>query len=272
MGSTKLEFRPHGIRAGKFDFAVGTAGSCTLVLQAVLPALLVAPGPSLVTLEGGTHNPMAPPFDFLAETFLPQVRRMGARVSARLERHGFYPAGGGVFTADVDPVKRLAPIELVERGPLVSRRAVAVVSQLPHHVGRREVECVREHLGWGDSETRVETVRDSRGPGNMLLARLEHTHVTEVASAVGEKGRPAEKVAEDLVAQVKAYLAHGAPVGEHLADQLLLPMAMAGEGVYRTGALTSHARTQMELVPRFLGVRIVARDSEDGQVEVRVLP
>src|SRR5262245_2007058 len=94
VGSLELTFEPTGLRGGAYDFAVGTAGSATLVLQTLLPALLRAREPSQLTIEGGTHNPYAPPFDFLARTFLPVLRRMGAAIEARLEAPGFYPAGG----------------------------------------------------------------------------------------------------------------------------------------------------------------------------------
>jgi len=94
-GSKALSFEPGAVRGGAYRFAVGTAGSATLVLQTVLPALLLAEEASTLTLEGGTHNPAAPPFDFLARTFLPQLAKMGARVEATLERHGFIPRVAG---------------------------------------------------------------------------------------------------------------------------------------------------------------------------------
>ena len=103
LGSRALSFEPGQVRGGDLRLAVGTAGSATLVLATVLPALLFAREPSRLTLEGGTHNPMAPPFDFLSRTFLPILRRMGASVDVRLEMYGFYPAGGGRFTVAIEP-------------------------------------------------------------------------------------------------------------------------------------------------------------------------
>src|SRR2546428_9297761 len=93
LGSTMLTFTPKSVRAGEYRFAVGTAGSGTLVFQTILPALLRASAATRVTIEGGTHNSAAPPFDFLDRTFLPLIRKMGATVSLKLERYGFYPAG-----------------------------------------------------------------------------------------------------------------------------------------------------------------------------------
>lgn len=270
VGSRELTFKPVRVSSGQWTFSVGTAGSATLVFQTVLPALLTAGGASSLVLEGGTHNPLAPPHDFLAEVFLPLLRRMGPKVETVLQSHGFYPAGGGRFSVDVQPARKLEALVLQERGGIVARSIRVLVSQLPHHVGAREVEVLRQALGWNADEIRVQVVRDSRGPGNVALARLQSTHVTEVLSAFGEKGVPAEKVAEDLVQQVKGYELANVPVGEHLADQLMLPMALAGSGCFHTVPLTRHAQTQLELIPRFLDVRMTAKPVADGVIEVQV--
>src|SRR5690242_7527890 len=127
LGARELTFRPQTVAAGHYQFAVGTAGSATLVLQTVLPALLTADAPSTLVLEGGTHNPYAPPFDFLEKTFLPLLNRMGPRVEARLERHGFYPAGGGRFIVEITPAQQLGRFELDDRGAITGRRARALI-------------------------------------------------------------------------------------------------------------------------------------------------
>src|SRR5512141_1809539 len=136
LSSQTFEFRAGPVTPGNYRFAVGTAGSATLVLQTVLPALLAASGHSTLTLEGGTHNPMAPPFDFLAKCFIPLVHRMGPSVELDLQRHGFYPAGGGRFHARIEPVKKLSRLELLERGSIRARQARVLVSKLPEHVGQ----------------------------------------------------------------------------------------------------------------------------------------
>src|SRR5262249_29263289 len=126
IGSRMLEFAPTAIACGEHRFSVGTAGSATLVLQTILPALLHGSAGSTVFVEGGTHNPFAPPFEFFERVYLPILRRMGATVTATLERHGFYPSGGGCVRLDLLPCPRLRAIELVERGSLQSRRAYAL--------------------------------------------------------------------------------------------------------------------------------------------------
>src|SRR5262245_30877359 len=150
IGAQSIVFRPRRVRPGAYRFAVGTAGSAGLVLQTILLPLLTAAGPSTLTLEGGTHNPHAPPFDFLAQAFLPLVRRMGGGVEACLERAGFYPAGGGRITVEVTPPPALTPLQLTARGATRRRRARALLSRLPRQIGARELAVVRSRLGWSD--------------------------------------------------------------------------------------------------------------------------
>ena len=167
IGSTQLTFSPGRIAPGRYQFAVGTAGSATLVLQTVLPALLTSDDQDLqtrLTLEGGTHNPFAPPFDFLAKAFLPLLERMGARIEARLERYGFYPAGGGRFEIAIEPARRLTAVELNERGKILYRRATALVAHLPRKIAERELGVVHRKLSWPQEWLKAESTANSPGP------------------------------------------------------------------------------------------------------------
>jgi RNA 3'-terminal phosphate cyclase (ATP) len=270
IGSREIVFRPQKkADPGAYTFNVGSAGSTTLVLQTVLPALITAAGPSQITLEGGTHNPLAPPFDFLDKAFLPLLARMGPRVTARLRAPGFYPAGGGRIEVTVEPAK-LVRLDLPERGAIESQRAVAAVANLPIAIARREVETAREILGWEPACCRVERLEGSAGPGNVLTITIACAHVTEVFTGFGEKSVRAEVVAERAAKEAKAWLDAGVPVGEHLADQLLLPMALAGGGSFRTIEPSSHTRTQMELLERVLGTKITAAERGDGVFEIEM--
>ncbi|MCZ6796182.1 MAG: RNA 3'-terminal phosphate cyclase [Planctomycetota bacterium] len=270
IGSQCLTFEPGEVRPGAYTFSVGTAGSTTLIFQTLLPALAGASGRSTVALEGGTHNPLAPPFDFLEKAFLPVLERQGLRVTATLDRPGFYPAGGGRFTAEIEPVARLGPFELLERGGVVRRRARAVVSALPRHIAEREVHTFRKRLGWPDECFEIVEVEDPLGPGNVVTIEIASAHVTEVFTAFGKLGRPAEAVAADAVRQCRRYLGSSAPVGEYLTDQLLLPLALAGAGSFRSTGLSRHATTLIDLLPRFLDVeiRVEERGSEGTVVSV----
>jgi RNA 3'-terminal phosphate cyclase (ATP) len=264
VGSQSVTFAPTGVKAGQYAFSVGTAGSATLVLQTVLPCLLTADGPSSLVLEGGTHNPSSPPFDFLAKAFLPLVARMGAQVEATLERPGFYPAGGGRFHVTVTPTKALAPLVLEHRGEVRARRVRAIVANLPRAVGERELNRFAARTHWDSSAFSLEVVPSPVGPGNVLIAEVESEHVTEVFTGFGEKQVRAETVANACADEVLTYLATDAPVGAHLADQLVLLFALSGEGTFRTTRPTTHTRTQLDVIPRFLSTAMTCTDDADG--------
>ena len=260
-----MTFAPTAVKPGDYTFSVGTAGSATLVLQTVLPSLLTADGPSTLVLEGGTHNPSSPPFDFLAKAFLPLVGRMGPRVEATLERPGFYPAGGGRFRVTVAPTKALAPLELEQRGALRVEACARRRRQLAarHRRARASSGSSRGRTGTPSSVS-LEAVRSSPGPGNVLIAEIESEHVTEVFTGFGEKQVRAETVANVCADEVLAYLATDAPVGPHLADQLVLLLALAGQGTFRTTMPTKHTHTQLDVIPRFLGTRISCLEETGG--------
>lgn len=262
VGASELTFTPGTARAGEHRFAVGTAGSTSLVLQTVLPALMLGDAPSRLVLEGGTHNPFAPPFDFFAKTFVPTLRRMGARIEATLDRHGFYPAGGGRFTIDVEPSARLEPLSLVTRGD-VTIRARALMASLPERIARRELACVQQRLGLDRTHCQVDIVTSSAGPGNVLMIDVESPSLTEVITGFGMKRVTSEQVAARTCDEVRAYVDADVPVGPYLADQLLVPMALAGASSMRTMAPTAHTTTNIEVIRRFLDVPIVVHD-EDG--------
>lgn len=251
VGSQLIEFHPGEVAGGDYRFSVGTSGSATLVFQTVLPALLGAAAPSRLVLEGGTHNPMAPTYEFLARVYLPLLGRMGARVSAELERPGFHPAGGGRFTAAIDPTP-LSRLDLRERGEIRARRATALVSALPLDIAHRELDTVRRRLGWEADCCAALEIDNAAGPGNVVQIEIESEHVTELFSGFGQRGVRAEIVAGRVAAEAADYLDAGVPVGCHLADQLLLPLALAGGGSFRTQAPTDHTTTQMTVIQRFL--------------------
>ncbi len=270
LGSRALTLRPGAVTPGEYHFAIGSAGSACLVVQTVLPPLLLAKGASVLIVEGGTHNPAAPSWDYLARVFFPLLERMGARIRTTLERHGFYPAGGGRLRVEIDPVPALAPLELLKRGEIAARSARALVAHLPGNIGARELRVVNEKLSGFKHRCEVMQLNDSAGPGNALLIELVCEHVTELFAGYGERGVRSEEVAERVVAEVRAYLASDAPVGPHLADQLILPLALAGGGAFRTLPLTPHTETNLDVVQRFLAIRSRCVPEEKGCVRVEI--
>lgn len=275
LGSRQLEFRPAAVVGGVFDFQIRTAGSATLVLQTILPALSLTETASRVRITGGTHNPFAPPFDFLRQVYLPLFNRLGPQVNLHLERYGFYPAGGGKLVAEIVPAARLCGFDLLERGAMVDREVRSLVSRLSLEIARREVATVLAELGWPENSGRAEEV-GSNGPGNVVLAQLTAEGCNELLTEFGKRGLRAEQVAKRLVASVREYLAHDAPVGEHLADQWILPLGLAvwqsgREQAYRAAPLSLHATTHLKIIELFLGVRAEVISSTCGKtVTVRL--
>ena len=266
LSSMALSFHPQAVQPGTYHFAVGTAGSAVLVLQTILPALMLADGPSVLTLEGGTHNPWAPPFEFLTRAFAPTIERMGPRLHFELVKPGFHPAGGGRFTAHIEPAAELLELTLLTRGRETRRSAEALLAHLSEKIGERELAVLKRRLALPAAASICRVLPDSAGPGNALVLTLEFEHAVEVVSTIGQKGVSAEKVAGETAEVAEAFLASGAPVGVHLADQLLLPMAIAGGGAFRTLALSEHARTNIDVIKRFLDSPI--RVQEEGTTVV----
>ncbi|MCC5785148.1 MAG: RNA 3'-terminal phosphate cyclase [Phycisphaerales bacterium] len=271
IGSRSLVFHPGRVRAGEYSFAIGTAGSTTLVLQTLLPALMTADEPSTVTVKGGTHNPAAPSVHFLSSAYAPLIERLGPRLQIELIRHGFYPAGGGIVRAEIEPCRELTPFTLEDRGEILGRRAVASIAALPGEIAKRELAVVERKLGWDAEALMIEQLSDRLGPGNILNIEVESEHITEVFTGFGRLGVSAEAVAEETIAEVRAYLASGVPIWRHLADQLLLPLALAGRGVFRTGPLTSHAETNAEVIERFLQLKVRREPQEGKTTRVEIL-
>ena len=264
VGSTDLTFRPRALKSGDFAFTIGTAGSTTLVAQTILPALMLADGPSTILLDGGTHTSKAPPFDFLERCYLPLLRRVGGEATATLTRPGFYPAGGGTIALDIAGRAKLGPIEIMERGERLDVRAHAVVANLSADIARRELGIVARRLRWPEESLHLVEERRAHGPGNVLMLTVGCEHVTEMASGFGKVGISAEAVAERTVKELRRYLASQAAIGPHLADQLLLPMALAGGGRFTTTAPTPHTVTNARVIRRFLPVSIDWEETGDG--------
>lgn len=271
QGSQDLTFAPGAVQGGDYAFDIGTAGSCTLVLQTVLPALLRADRPSTLRLAGGTHNPMAPPVQFLQRAWCPRVAEMGASIDVRLERFGFYPAGGGVVTARVAPCAALRPRTWMTRGEPRAAYAEAFIAGVPERVAQRELEYVGEALHWREDQLLVRGLPAGQGPGNALMLTLEYEHATEVFTAFGAKAVPSEQVAREAVQRARRYLGSRAAFAEYLADQMMLPLALAGGGGFTLDDVSMHARTNAQVIETFLPVRFTF-DRQDGVDRCTVAP
>jgi RNA 3'-terminal phosphate cyclase (ATP) len=270
VSSSKLVFAPGKLAPGDYHFDIGTAGSTTLVAQTVLPPLMLADAPSRLSLSGGTHNIHAPPFDYLERVFVPLVNRMGPRVHLQFERFGFFPAGGGRFRVQIEPAAKLTPIWLMEPGATVCREARAIVAGLSPGIAKRELAVIKSRLAWSDDELVDRDLGQGFGPGNVVMLEIQSEYVTEVFTGFGERGVPAETVAAAAADEFSAYEVAGVPVGPHLADQLILPFALAGGGSFVTMPLTLHTITNIEVVQMFLNVSVRVTDVCAGAVRIDV--
>ncbi len=251
LGSQTLSFIPHEVEGGEYRFAIGTAGSTTLLFQTLLPALMRARHSSRVILEGGTHNPMAPPFEFLNQAFLPLINRMGPSIKASLIRPGYVPAGGGELDITIQPTSRLRPLNILQRGKVIETRAEVLLSHLPEHIAERELGVIAKALQLPASCLSSRHDSLAIGPGNCVSVIIKAEGITEVFTALGKRGLPAEQVASQVVQDVRDYLASEVPVGHYLADQLLLPLALTGSGAYVTGPPSLHTTTNMAVIEQF---------------------
>jgi len=255
VGSTALEFEPQGLVAGHHEIEIGSAGSTLLVLQTILLPLLAADGPSRVRIHGATHNPRAPSADFVAEGFLPLLRRMGANATLSVERPGFMPAGGGVIEAVVGP-SSLVALPLEDRGALRDVRIEALVCGLPREIAERELGVVARRLRLRADQCHVVERPRSEATGNALHAILQYQHLRVVVQALGRRGLRAEQVAQGLCEDVRRYMLGDGAVDEHLADQLLLPLVFAGGGSFTTGRPSGHLESNARLIEAFGAARI----------------
>ncbi len=270
LGSREISFTPGQLKSGQYEFSIGTAGSTTLVLQTILPALATLTEPSTICLEGGTHNPMAPPFDFLVDCYLPLLEKMGPKVHLFLERPGFYPAGGGRFQATIEPQTKFSELHLHERGKLIEKKATACVAKLPRSIADRELHTVKRNLTWGRDALNVKEYEDSLSPGNYLTITLRHENIAEQVISFGERQKPSEAVAKTAIRSIRKYLKTTAPVGEYLADQLLVPMAIAGGGSMTTMQPSSHTLTNIEVIKKFfdLEFKVIELGKNEWRIEV----
>lgn len=275
LGSLELSLTPRRRRGGKYVFDVSSvrasAGATGLVAQTILPPLLFCEEPSQVILRGGTHVAWSPHFHYLAEVFLPTLAQMGGPVKARLERAGWYPEGGGEIVLDIAPVKRLRPLTLTERGE-VRIRGLSALSNLPEHILTRQVQGAEKTLRAADWSATFKTATlPSPSRGTVVFLVAESKTARAGFTALGQRGKPAERVGEEAAELLLHHLRRPGALEEHLADQLILYLALAeGRSTLTTSCLSQHLLTNIWVVEQFLPVRfeVEGEEGEPGTVSV----
>jgi RNA 3'-terminal phosphate cyclase (ATP) len=270
IGSMEIAFRPGALRGGEFRFDVGTAGSITLVLQALLPVAVSAPCPSAFRITGGTDVPASPPLDYFRQVLLPILGALGVEAKVECLRRGYHPRGGGEAAVEVRP-GRLQPLVLQAPGPLRALRGYAHVAGLPRHVLERMGRAARARLEQPlELEEKILGAEEATGPGGALVLLAETAHARLGASAVAQRGVPAERLGSATAAELLQELACGATLDLHASDQMLVYLAMAG-GIssFYARALTSHAASTLWLLQQFLPLRWEARP-EGSRTRIRL--
>ncbi len=265
VGSSTLDFEPTTVKSGNYRFAIGTAGATSLVLHTIYLPLALQPEPSTVALEGGTHNDHSPCYHFLETTWRAYMARLGIAIGLTLERPGFYPRGGGRIVARIAGGATLRGLTLTERKPLSRVTGFSAAAGLPPHVAERQARRAKVRLT--DAGFAVDLGMESwvGGPGSVVGLTFDEAPVSTLVFGLGARGKPAEAVADEAVDQALAYAASGAPVDEHSADQLVLPLALAaGPSVYRVARVTRHLLTNIEVIHKFV-VRDIRCDGHEGE-------
>lgn len=255
-GALELEFNPGPLAPGRYSFEIGTAGSTTLVLQTVFPLLALSGGESTAMIHGGTHNPMAPPAEFIAESFLPTARLAGFDADIALVRHGFYPKGGGAIRATVRPQQKTPPLDLTAPVDWGRPEATVLITNLPEHVADRERMELADALRIDSGEVIVDALPGEVGPGNAVMVRYRSGGRTALITAFGEPGKRAERVANEAAREAKNFARSGAAIDPRLADQLILLLALGPGGSFTTSEITEHTRTHAEIIRAFTNQKI----------------
>lgn len=274
LGSQTLTFRPQEISGGNYTFDVAeirpSAGALSLVFQSVVLPLLFAKVPSTVTLRGGTHVPWSPTVHYLQEIFMPAAAKFGLQGSIQLNRWGWFPKGGGEAIAKVQPNTDWRGAQLGYRGKLQAIYAISAASNLPEHIVNRQQNQIEKRLARFDSPVNIERVKgESIGQGTLVFLKAEFENVRAGFSALGARGKRAERVADEACQALVTFLKSDAAVEPHLADQLILPMALAkGESHFTTSQITRHLTTNIWLVQQFLPVQFEVNGTENRSGEI----
>lgn len=275
IGSLELYFEPGYIKGGTFFYDIGTAGSTALLLQTMLPCLALSEEKSNITLKGGTHVPFSPSFHYIKEIFGEFLKRIGINIKLFIEQYGFYPRGGGIIRAEIEPVKKLNTLRLIERGSLQKIKGLSGVANLPITIAERQkdgfIKAFTNALP-SPVDIEIETlVIKSSGSGTFIHITAEFENSVAGFTALGEKGKRAEAVGEEAASAFLRYFATGASLDPHLADQIIIYLSLI-EGIseFSTSEITEHLLTNLWILNKFTEVEYKISGDKGGAGIVRI--
>lgn len=278
LRSEKVTFKPNKIRSGEIKVDIGTAGSTTLILQAVIIPAAFANNPVNFEIIGGTDNPYAPPIDYFKNVTIPVLEKIGHQTNVQLVKRGHYPKGGGKIKATVEPIDMLDSLKLTDRGEVTKIFGRSHCVKLPGHIAKRQAKSAEEKLNEKGYETNIEVEfyeksQDphlSPGTGIVLWAKTENGSVLG-SNSLGEKGKPAEKVGREAAERLIQQLETGKAFDCYLTDQLIPYFALgSGKSEITTTELTSHTLTNLKLVEKIIGAdtMVEGEEGEPGKITV----
>ncbi len=272
FGGTTLVFEPQGILPGRYRFDIGTAGSTSLVLQAILIPLSFAAASSNVIVTGGTHVSWSPSFHYLERHLNLFLKKIGFDLDLEHVAAGYYPRGGGCVKATIRPARNISALDLILRGKLKRISGLSGATNLPEHIIQRQASQARKRLKEAACPVSIEErLIPGNGKGTFLNLRAQFEDSQGCYDALGARGKPAERVADEASDSLLGFLQGAGAIDEHLADQLILPLSFAsGVSRLKTAKITSHLQTNVEVVRKFMSVRIHIKGEtgEPGEVEI----
>jgi RNA 3'-terminal phosphate cyclase (ATP) len=276
QGSTELVFEPDEIKAGDYFFDIGTAGSTSLLLQAILPPLIFANNRSSLTLKGGTHVPLSPPFHYISEVFIPLLNKLGIEVKATIESYGFYPKGGGKVHIDIKTADSIKAANYLERGQLKKVYGLSGVGNLPFSIAERQKNAVLEVLLTKGIDAEIETISVSTpGQGTFMFLEAVTDNCLAGFSSLGERGKKAELVGEEAAKKFLDYYSTAACLDRHLADQIILYLGVSkGVSSFTTAEISGHLLTNLWVIEKFLGIQYTVEGEigKPGRVTIEGRP
>ncbi len=277
ISSQQIRFRPGKVKPGSYRFSIGTAGSTLLLLHTVYLPLCLAGDSSRLKLEGGTHVPWSPPFEHTDRLWRPFLLRMGLEVTPNLQKAGYYPRGGGRIDVKIKNKTEIRPVKLTDRGGFKTLKVRGAVSNLNDKIAERMIRGVKRGartLGITGNQVKEEIHRPpSSNPGAYVFVQADYENARGGFVGLGAKGKRAEIVAAEGWEEAAPYLRATEPVEPHLADQVLLPLALAkGESEFATTEITSHLITNASIIEMFSPASLKIEGEPGGPGKVRIKP
>lgn len=271
LNSEEIEFEPQkSLVGGEYEFLVESPGSGCLLLQAILPPLLIAEQESNIKIIGGTHNPMAPTYEFCERSLFPLLKEIGYEIQSQLHTYGFYPSGDGVFTVNIKPTFKKQSVNILTKSRQSKINIQILVKNIPDHLIKQQILFLKQNLKIKSESIDVEYVNSQSEIVFIILAEIKSSNFIEIFSSTSIKK---EKVFEDtkiIVDEICDYLSHNAPIGKHLANQIILPILLGRGGSFRTGKMDLHTTTIIELLQQVLNIPIIVMTSKNKVNEIKM--